>query len=218
MAYDKNVFLSGLAAGRNMNSWPAMAGTTSQPPGSGTGSDYTKTFLAGLQLGRRLKIYDALREEPLPPVPSGLVILSEHEIPIITEYPELESNATIYRLGITYGWGDTFVGIRFSVGYLDGGGYFYWLNGDTLKLVFYGFNTISGNTGTIYTIDGEGEEQVRVGFALLGEDHYAKEVHYQSLGSPFTDYTPSGMVPFEGSEVEMKDWLSTAEYDYIITE
>ena len=176
-----------------------------------------QSFLAGLHTGLRLG------RDPIgrrPPPPSGLYILTEYGRPIITEYsqPQVESDATIYRLGADYRWHDTFMGIEFSNGYLDGGGYFYWQNGSELRMVFYGFNEIYGNAGRIYTLYEEGEEQTRVGFAFLGLDSLAGDVHYQAPGSPFTNYVPDGMVPFEGSEGQMRSWLETSEYDYIITE
>lgn len=46
-------------------------------------TDY-KSFIAGVQLGRRLRIWDAVRLKQ-PPVPSGVYILTEDGTPIITE-------------------------------------------------------------------------------------------------------------------------------------
>lgn len=47
--------------------------------------DY-ESFLAGVQVGRRLKVADANRRlPPKPPVPPGLRIVTETGIPIISE-------------------------------------------------------------------------------------------------------------------------------------
>lgn len=83
-----------------MKSWPAILPAASGTSGTGTGSDYTKTFLAGLQLGRRIKIYDALRQTvpPVPPVPPGVFILAEDGTPIIAEKKDYVG-ATVYGLG-----------------------------------------------------------------------------------------------------------------------
>lgn len=102
MAYDKKVFLSGLAAGRNMKSWPAMIGAARSASGTGSGSDYTKTFLSGLQLGRRLKIADALRRETPTPVPAGMLILSESGIPIVTEHISYDTGVTFFDCNVRY--------------------------------------------------------------------------------------------------------------------
>lgn len=71
-----------------MHSWPATLPTTSGTPGTGPGSDYTKTFIMGVQLGRRIKILDALRKAappPVPPIPSEVHILAEDGTPITDE-------------------------------------------------------------------------------------------------------------------------------------
>ena len=48
-----------------------------------------ESFLAGVQVGRRLKVADANRRlPPKPPVPPGLRIVTETGIPIISEAGE----------------------------------------------------------------------------------------------------------------------------------
>lgn len=48
-----------------------------------------ESFLAGVQVGRRLKVADANRRlPPQPPVPPGLRIVTETGIPIISEAGE----------------------------------------------------------------------------------------------------------------------------------
>lgn len=50
--------------------------------------DY-ESFIAGVQVGRRLKVADANRRlPPKPPVPPGLRIVTETGIPIISEAGE----------------------------------------------------------------------------------------------------------------------------------
>lgn len=50
--------------------------------------DY-ESFMAGVQVGRRLKVADANRRlPPKPPVPPGLRIVTETGIPIISENGE----------------------------------------------------------------------------------------------------------------------------------
>lgn len=47
--------------------------------------DY-ESFIAGVQVGRRLKVADAQRKlPPKPPVPSGRKIVTETGIPIVSE-------------------------------------------------------------------------------------------------------------------------------------
>lgn len=46
------------------------------------------SFLAGVQVGRRLKVADAKRDLPKKPVPSGWNIITETGIPIISEAAE----------------------------------------------------------------------------------------------------------------------------------
>lgn len=46
----------------------------------------TRSFIAGVQVGRRLKVADANRSlAPKPPVPPNLRIVTETGIPIISE-------------------------------------------------------------------------------------------------------------------------------------
>lgn len=49
--------------------------------------DY-ESFIAGVQVGRRLKVADAQRKLPKKPVPSGWRIVTETGIPIISEAGE----------------------------------------------------------------------------------------------------------------------------------
>lgn len=54
-----------------------------------TGFDY-ESFIVGVQVGRRLKVADAQRNlPPKPPAPSGLRIVTETGIPIISEAGEM---------------------------------------------------------------------------------------------------------------------------------
>ena len=46
--------------------------------------DY-KSFMAGLQVGRRIRLWDAIRPQPVPPVPAESYIITETEDRIISE-------------------------------------------------------------------------------------------------------------------------------------
>lgn len=61
-----------------------------------------RSFLAGVQVGRRLKVADAQRELPQEPVDSGLIILAENGTPIITEDPRPKGDMTVYGNGGLY--------------------------------------------------------------------------------------------------------------------
>lgn len=180
------------------------------------------SFIAGLHTGLRLG-RDPIKHTP--PVPHDQYILTEYGRPLITEYsqPQVESDATIYHFFGRYRCGDTFMSIQMNYGGSpynpEGGGYFFWQEGDTLGVVFYGFGQFYGRAGGIYTVNEDGEDEVRVGFAFLNIDQRIGDLYYRTMmGTPWTNYIPDDMIPFEGTRGELLSFLESTDYDYIITE
>lgn len=63
--------------------------------------DY-KSFMAGLQVGRRIRLWDAsANKPPMPPAPSGRYILMEDGTPIVTELTPPD-NVLLYSTGVWY--------------------------------------------------------------------------------------------------------------------
>ena len=56
-----------------------------------------RSFIAGVQVGRRLKVADAMRKAtPIKPVLAGVYILAEDGTPIVAERIEYDTGASIF--------------------------------------------------------------------------------------------------------------------------
>lgn len=174
------------------------------------------SFLKGVITGMRLPRTPG-GQPPFTPVPSGVLLLTEQGEPIVEEHLHLDSDATIFTVGAWYAWGTEQMMINIENRVINGG-YFYWNTGDHLELVFFSSEGISGATGGVYTGEPDGY-RLRVGFGLWGNDRFAGEIHYYSVGnSPVNNYYPISTIPFVGTREELEIWLANADYHYLITE
>lgn len=87
--------------------------------------DY-KSFMAGLQVGRRIRLWDAsANKPPMPPTPSGRYVLMEDGTPIVAEQPDWGEVSVIdsdvwYDLKTPFTVdGVDYEQVRFRMDYLD---------------------------------------------------------------------------------------------------
>lgn len=172
------------------------------------------SFLRGVITGMRLPRTPG-GQKPFIPVPSGKYILSESGVRLITEdsNPAIESNATFYATGRYYPYSDQLMTIICTNAFE----WFYWLNGEELRQIPYSLSE-TGGTGGIYTKEGNKDPRLRVGFSFQNYTSKSGDVFYRILSTPFTSYIPNGMIPFEGTEDELKAFIASAHYKYMFTE
>lgn len=191
-------------------------------------TDY-KSFIAGVQLGRRLRIWDAVRLKQ-PPVPSGVYILAEDGTPIITEVFPFEVTNFIggewYSYSRYAGWYwdsavvETGITARLMYNASPGPNYFAWKTTNEFALVLWSEDPdiIGRNAYTVERLQSGGSITTiqTISGAMQRQD--AGNGIYWTWGIP-EYYRPDNVTKwFDGGTPDLMQFMQSINPKYLITE
>lgn len=186
-----------------------------------------ESFIAGVQVGRRLKVADANRRLEPKPAPPGLLILAEDGTPIITEYYHYAGNVSFFNCNERFYAGrafqeDVYYELRSSGGE-EGVRFFYAIISGEPKMVLVKDNLSGGvyEFRRIWVNYNTGVERETTGGSIRTNMFYPAEgstTHGYVTGPELFDVPEVEIEPFEGTTEELEAFVASGGYKYWITE